>query len=242
MLTYMPQGILQPRFNHYKLDRLLFAFQRPTILKLGAWIQQRSSARAALGNDVKQRDIFQAMMNTPDPKTGEHLSPKDLWLETIMVLIAGSDTTSTSMAAVLYYLLHSPEALSTLAQEVRSQFDSVDAITPSRVSSDCRFVRACCDEAMRLTPPVVHGPPRRVETGGIQVNGDHFVEDTILMAPLYTMNRNAAFFESPDDFKPQRWMVDNSESQRAQQAFTPFHIGPYSWSVAFVPFRLSQLT
>lgn len=168
-------------------------------------------------------------MNTSDPKTGEHLSQKDLWLETMMVLIAGSDTTSTSMAAVLYYLLHSHDALATVTHEVRSQFDSVDAITPAKVSSDCQFVRACCDEAMRLTPPVVHGPPRRVEAGGIQINGDYFAEDTTLMAPLYTMNRNAAFYDAPDDFKPQRWMADDSEAQKARQAFTPFHIGPYSW-------------
>lgn len=220
--------MLHPKFNAWKLDRLVFLTKRSKMLHLAAWVRERGSARAARGNDVEQRDIFYSMMNTADPKTGEHLTSKDLWLEAMMVLIAGSDTTSTAMAGTLHHLLHSPQALAEVTDEVRSQFETAEDITPARVAG-CKFVRACIDEAMRLTPPVVHGPPRRVEAGGVEVKGEYFGEGTILQAPIYTLHRNEEYFEAPDEYRPWRWMVEGDGLDRASRAFVPFHVGPYSW-------------
>jgi len=172
-------------------------------------------------------------MNTTDPQTGGSLSAKDIWVESIMILVAGAETTSTAMASVIYYLLHNPDSLSTLTAEVRSRFSSVDEITSSRVAHDCKFVRACIDEALRLSPSVVHGPPRQTEAGGIRINGEHFAEGTVLQAPIYTMHRNEKFFPEPDEYRPQRWMAEENEGlTQAQQALVPFHVGPHSWCVA----------
>lgn len=175
--------------------------------------------------------MFDAMESTADPKTGKFFSKGDIRQECLMILIAGSDTTSTAMASTIFYLLHNQDALSAVTAEVRNLFNHIDEVTPERVLSDCKFVRACIDEAMRLTPSVVHGSVRRVEEGGITVNGEFFAVDTILGSPIYALHRHPDYFESPDDYKPERWMVEGERLQRLRKVFIPFSTGPHSWCV-----------
>lgn len=66
------------------------ASQYKAILAAGTWIRERAEARARLGNDIEQKDMFYTMMNTTDPKTGLAFSQKDLWLESMLLLAAGT--------------------------------------------------------------------------------------------------------------------------------------------------------
>ena len=43
-------------------------------------------------------------------------------------MIAGSDTTSTTLAAALFYLVRNPHAMALLKKEVREAFSSVEEI------------------------------------------------------------------------------------------------------------------
>jgi hypothetical protein len=68
------------------------ASQLKDILNAGTWIRKRSELRACLGNDIKQKDLFYKMMNAIDPKTGSSFTRKNLWLESIMLLTAGRNS------------------------------------------------------------------------------------------------------------------------------------------------------
>jgi hypothetical protein len=50
----------------YKLGHVLMISRRKEIKRLGKWVSQLSSARAKVGNDVEQKDIFYAMQNAVD--------------------------------------------------------------------------------------------------------------------------------------------------------------------------------
>jgi len=86
--------MIQPKFINLKTDRLFMASQLKDILNAGTWIRKRSELRACLGNDIKRKDLFYNMMNATDPKTGLRFTPKDLWLESIMLLTAGINPSS----------------------------------------------------------------------------------------------------------------------------------------------------
>lgn len=64
-----------------------------------------------------------------------------------------------------------PDTLELLKAEIRSAFDDVEEISSERRLDSCRHLRACIDEAMRLTPPIGAIMPRQVLEGGLSVDG-----------------------------------------------------------------------
>lgn len=87
-------------------------------------------------------------------------------------MIAGSDTTSTALSAVMYYLARNPDKLDILQKEIRGAFNGVGEISSGKQLTNCNYLKACVDEAMRLAPPVPGLLPREVTAPeGIVVDG-----------------------------------------------------------------------
>ena len=97
----------------------------------------------------------------------------ELWGESNLLIIAGSDTTSTALSGALFYLAYNPAALQKVCKEVREAFYDVEEIVTGSKLSGCCFLRACIDETMRMTPPVAGALPRQILTGGIDIDGLH---------------------------------------------------------------------
>jgi cytochrome P450 len=88
-------------------------------------------------------------------------------------VLAGSETTSTVLSTATYYMLKDQKVYETLAQEIRSAFDSPAKMNDSSCQ-DLAYLNAVCKEAMRIYAPVPLGTPREVPEGGDSVDG-HFV-------------------------------------------------------------------
>ncbi|PYH47859.1 cytochrome P450 [Aspergillus saccharolyticus JOP 1030-1] len=204
-------SLIQPEFVQLKLDHFLLASQYKNILRAGSWIRERGEARAKLGNKVVKTDIFSAMMNATDPKTGRRFTQKDLWVESMLLLVAGSDTTSNALSATIHYLLQHPSRLARATTEIRTSFPTEDEIRFDSASpATCPYLDACINEAMRLAPSVPNAPPRAVCAGGISIDGEFIPAGTIVGTPIYTLHRNAAYFDCPNEFRPERWLESSS--------------------------------
>ncbi|KAH8422253.1 cytochrome P450 [Aspergillus melleus] len=240
--------IVQPKVFDWKIDRVLLATQYREMLEAGSWIRRRAVTRARLGNEIKQKDLFYTMMNATDPKTGQTFTQKDLWLESMLLLTAGSDTTSTAMSAVFFYLTHHPDARARLTQEIRTTFTNEEEICMGSQLNSCEFLRACVNETMRLIPSVSGVPPRKVQAGGITVDGEYIPAGMTVGTSIYTIQRNPCYFFAPDEFHPERWIVepdagiDQESIKKVWQAFCPFGIGPRScvgWRLAWIELNIA---
>ncbi|KAH0609238.1 uncharacterized protein H6S33_012724 [Morchella sextelata] len=236
--NYLPLATL-------KISRILF----PTIQRDRWRFIQHSrgcaNERMKLGADYK-RDFFHYLLDAKDPETGKGFETAELWGEANVLMIAGSDTTATALAATLFYLLRNPTKLATLQKEIRGMFSSADEIVGGKQLTDCHYLKACIDEAMRLAPPVPGLLPREVTAPeGITVDGVFLPCGTVTGTPIYALHHNPTYFPSPHAFDPERWLspytsADDIETARA--AFTPFSIGPRGCigkSVAYVELRLT---
>lgn len=153
-------------------------------------------------------------------------------------IIAGSDTTSTAMSATLFYLVRSPSSLQKATEEIRSTFTDVEDIHQGPSLSSCTYLRACIDEAMRLSPSVGGVLPREVLPGGITIDGEFIPEGIVVGTPHYTIHHNAAYYPEPFTYRPERWIagshkdpaggvaVSEGDVATAQSAFCPFSVGP----------------
>ncbi|OJJ38166.1 hypothetical protein ASPWEDRAFT_312186 [Aspergillus wentii DTO 134E9] len=215
---------------------------------------KRAKERAEAGHDSK-KDFFYYLLNAKDPETGRGLTTPELWGEANVLMIAGSDTTSTSLAATIFYLVRTPRAMEQLKKEIREAFESVEDIISGPKLNELVYIKACIDEAMRLCPAVPGAPPREVMEGGAMVDGVYLPAGTDCGTPTYSIHRQEEYYRAPGAFLPERWIegatcqtatgswqVSKEEIEQARRAFCPFSIGPRGCigkSMAFMEMRLT---
>ncbi|KAH7371505.1 cytochrome P450 [Pyrenochaeta sp. MPI-SDFR-AT-0127] len=218
--------------HNWHLDKLFFrkiAGQRAQYMQ---YSKAQAMERTKLGVDVDRKDFFYYLLNAKDPETGKGFSMDELWGESNLLIIAGSDTTSTAMAGTYFYLANNPAAMQKVCKEIREAFTDVEQIVTGPKLSGCSFLRACIDETMRMTPPVAGALPRQVLPGGLDIDGHHVPAGVDVGVPIYSIHHNPNYFPRPFDYLPERWLSDASANPLhdrladAQSAYNPFSIGP----------------
>ncbi|KAF4219338.1 hypothetical protein CNMCM8980_003069 [Aspergillus fumigatiaffinis] len=223
--------LMQPKIYKYKLDKLFLASAYKEIMKMGRWAYQCTVARAQKHSSGDRDDLFDKMMNASD-KTGRRFTTKDLWNELMLLLLAGSETTSTTMSATLFYLSHHPESLHQATAEVRSTFKDLEEIRSGPELSSCEFLHNCIKESMRLSPPIPCILPRTVQVGGLLMShgGEYIPEGTSVGAAPYVIMRNEKYYPFSNEFRPERWKpnpqigITKDSVKYANQAFIPFSL------------------
>ncbi|EHK22093.1 uncharacterized protein TRIVIDRAFT_191731 [Trichoderma virens Gv29-8] len=148
---------------------------------------------------------------------------EEISAHTASLVLAGSDTTATSLSGICYYLSKNPEAYKILANEIRNTFQEEKEITHlscQRLS----YLQAVIEEGLRLYPPLPIGAPRLAPKGGAMM-GDIYVPDkTYVSVPSWTLTHLEANFPDAWSFKPERWLSRSSPDLRDQSQ--PFLLGP----------------
>lgn len=210
-------------FRKLNLDRDRYlAFSRKQVG------ERMSSNDIAAEEKYARKDFFYYLLHSKDPETGEGFSKKELWGESNTLIIAGSDTTSTTLTSTIFYLLHNPATLSRLQKEIRGAFDSVEEIRSGPTLNECKYLRACIDEALRMSPPVGAILPRLTLAGGIDILDQHIPAGVGVGCPIYAMHHHRDFVPEAFEYKPERWIhgeCNEAENQQLLSVFNPFSIG-----------------
>ena len=181
----------------------------------------------------KRKDMFHYLFQAKDPETGgPAFSARDLLAEAHLLIIAGSDTTSTSLCGLFFYITHHPRVYEKLVNEIRSTFQSVHQISSGPQLTSCQYLRACIDEAMRMAPAGPCELSRTVLAGGSWIDGDFFPEGVTVGMAGFTDGRREETFGDPNLYRPDRWIVDEKSGVTAEEVahirsgFHPFSTGP----------------
>ena len=186
--------------------------------------------------DPGLKDIFAQLLKAKDPesKTGEGLAKGDVRVNSSNLLVAGSDTSSSAMAATFFYLSRNKDAYEKVATEVRKAFQSGSDVRSGAALNGCVYLRATINEAMRMSPVVAQPLWREVESGGASIAGQHVPAGMNVGAGIYTLHHNPSVFLDPYTYNIDRWIIDEKkdakeEKQRikeCQRSFAPFSAGP----------------
>ena len=144
------------------LDRLLEIISPSGIKAYFAFVEESIAARQKdeeeserLSTDGKEgrQDMFHFLFQATDPDTGKKgYSQQELWAEASLLVVAGSDTTSITLSSFFFYIVRNPRAYQRLVKEIYSTFDSADEIIGGPKLSSCKYLRACVDETLRMSP------------------------------------------------------------------------------------------
>jgi unspecific monooxygenase len=163
------------------------------------------------------RDLFDLMDAARDPETGQAFSDAQLGDEVATMILAGHETTATTLFWSLYLLALDPAAQEQLAAEARH--------VPADGEADLerlKFTRAVVDETMRLYPPaflIARSALAADEIAGIKIAEG----DVILIAP-WLLHRHEKLWRDPNAFMPERFLAPAPPPDRF--AYLPFGVGP----------------
>ncbi|KAJ7865599.1 cytochrome P450 [Mycena olivaceomarginata] len=193
-------------------------------------------AKRRLQEGSVHNDLFYYLID--DKRTDAEPYPFPLVVaNSVLAIIAGSDTSATVLANTFFFLLSHPESYKRLQLELDEVFPhGVKEPTDAALLSSLPYLNAVIKESLRLLPPVATSLQRAPTVGtGDKVLGEDFIipEGTSVVVPPYTMHRDTRYFSpSPDKYLPERWLGgDNATGTNCkfvvnEDAFIPFSTGP----------------
>jgi cytochrome P450 len=124
-------------------------------------------------------------------------------------VVAGHETTATSLAWAMYELHRRPETLAKLRDEVGAE-SAPDAL------AKLPYLDAVCSETLRMHPPV---PLVTRKLLGEFTLGPHTLPaGTVVGVGVYNAHNRAETFEAPSEFRPERFI---------QRTYSPFEYCPF---------------
>jgi cytochrome P450 len=177
---------------------------------------------AVRADPARDAPLVRALITAADPQTGQPLSDDDICHELVLFILAGHDTTSTTLTYSLWALGHHPTIQDRVFDEVSALGDR--PLTPDDVPRLGHTVRVL-HEALRLCPPGA-GTPRLLKKD-LAVDGYRLEAGTMAVVSFYAMHRNPELWDDPLAFDPDRFLPERSQG-RSRWQYLPFGGGPRS--------------
>lgn len=166
--------------------------------------------------------LVRALIDARDPETGGRLDDDEICHELVLFMLAGHDTTSTTLCYSLWALGHHPDIQAAVHAEVASLGSRT--LTPEDVPLLERTVRVL-HEALRLCPP--GAGTMRTLNEEMTIDGYRAEAGTLAAVSFYAMHRDPALWDDPLTFDPDRFTPERSAGRNRWQ-YLPFGGGPRS--------------
>lgn len=170
----------------------------------------------------KLDDFFSALMEDKSG-TPNNLEWGEIVAEVSIMMNAGSDTTAIAINNAMYWLLKNPECLHKLRVEIDNALDEDEVVAPYDKIKYLPYLRACIDEALRITPPTTFGLPRRTPAEGAPILGEFIPGNTSVSISAYVAHRDPTVFPDPETYNPDRWL--DERGRELQPYFITFSAG-----------------
>jgi cytochrome P450 len=166
-------------------------------------------------------DLLSMFMLAVDEETGEQMNDAQLRDEVVTMLVAGHETTATTLSWVWGLLEQNPGAEARLHAEL-AQVLGGRAPTVEDVPR-LAYTRQVVEEAMRLYPPV-YVFSRAVAEEDV-IGGFRIPRGSAVDISAYVTHRRPDLWERPEAFLPERFAPEAAAS-RPRYAYFPFSGGP----------------
>ena len=173
--------------HHFKAAIMMTAY------KYYPWFHKMMSRRIPKDSMIKQQRYFEfankqvrkrldSEKERPDfvshlSKSRQGLTDKEIIATAAIIIIAGSNSLTTTLSGTTNYLLRNPQVLGLLNEELRSSFRSESEMTVQALQQ-LPYLNAVIEEGLRIITPVPLGMVRDVPRGGDTICG-HFLPEGV---------------------------------------------------------------
>ena len=178
----------------------------------------------AMKNGDVVHDLLQMMLEARDENRDTYPLSNDEIVTTVMtVMLAGFETTGSTLSFLAYELALNPDVQDKLIKEINDYFDLNPDASLNDAADNIEYVNMLMNEVMRMYPVVT---PSRECKQTCAVTDDLVIEKgTLISVPLFLLHRNPKYWPNPDKFDPERFNP-NKEPTYPTYAYLPFGDGP----------------
>jgi cytochrome P450 len=170
-------------------------------------------------DSVTAPDALGMMMQARDPQSGQPMPDGQLIDEILTMIVAGHETTASTLNWAWYLISQHPE----VEQKLSNELNALSTCSGFSDLSRFLYARQIIDETMRLYPAGWVVTRKALRDDRL---GEYFVPaGTEIYVPPYFIQRHPDLWEEPDRFNPDRFRPENSR-HRHRLATIPFSAGP----------------
>jgi len=154
-------------------------------------IFEQIEERRAEGAD--RDDILSMLLEARHEDDGSPMSAQELRDELMTLLVAGHETTASSLAWAFERLVREPRVVARLQQEMDSDGDE--------------YLTATIQETLRARPVLPNSAPRLVKKP-VEIGGIHYdASEPVCLSPCaYLVHHDPAIYDEPYTFRPERFL------------------------------------
>jgi len=178
-----------------------------SLKRLDELVYDEIAERRAEGDGADRADLLSRMMRPAED--GEALTDAELRDQLVTFLLAGHETTATTLSWVLHELAHRPDMLDRARAAAERNDDEGDA-----------FLEAVVKETMRLKPVIFQAT--RTLTRPVEIAGYSLPAGVVVSPALGLMGTHAEHHDDPLTFDPARFLGTSP----APNTWIPFGGGP----------------
>jgi cytochrome P450 len=183
---------------------------------VGVLVERRKAQPSAAGDDVLTR-----LIASTAKETDKRVADRRMRDELVTLLLAGHETTASTVGWTLDHVSRHPEVRERLHEEAVAVYG--DRRPEYADLTRLRYTNMVLQEAMRLNPPVWILPRRALADD--EVGGYHVPAGAEVLICPYTLHRHPRYWPEPDRFDPGRFDPD-VPADRPRYAHIPFGAGP----------------
>ncbi|MDQ2792556.1 MAG: cytochrome P450 [Bacteroidota bacterium] len=224
--AFFVRSIRQPYLKPWFRLRGQFAYHDALAQELrkllSGFIDERQLARAQPhAPAAPPDDLLQMLLDVRYEDTGEPMSRDRLIDESLILLVAGHETSANALTWLAYLLARHPAQ----AQEIQAESAAVLAGRAPAFDDLPRLPRAlhAVQEAMRLFPPA--WMVDRVALADDEFQGLPIPAGTLFSLYFHGLHHNTKYWDAPEEFRPARFATGQAQPVQAN-AYVPFGGGP----------------
>ncbi|KAI1074444.1 cytochrome P450 monooxygenase [Whalleya microplaca] len=167
-----------------------------------------------------KRDFLDNILSSQN-EDGSYISLEEVKTESLVLMVAGSDTTAALFCGFLRYVVETPGVYSRLVTEI-DKFDRLGMLSSPVPKFDeiqrLPYFTACHQETLRYHPsaPILY--PRYVSEEGLDLNGNWVPPGTEIGANPYVIHRDKRVFgQDAAEFRPERWLEDPIKAKEMEK-------------------------
>ena len=169
---------------------------------------------------IRHNDIVSQLIDARDRQSGEPMTDRQLLDEIMTLIVAGHETTASSLNWFWYLLTCAPD----VANRLHAELDAAGLARPDYDDlGRLAFTRRTIDETLRLYPPGWLLTRRSIAPDF--VGGFALPAGTDVLISPYLVQRHPALWPAPERFDPDRFLPETSAG-RNRFSYLPFGLGP----------------
>ncbi|XP_076416425.1 cytochrome P450 3A11-like isoform X5 [Peromyscus maniculatus bairdii] len=179
--------------------------------------------------DSKQKhrvDFHQLMMNAhnncKDKESHKALSDMEITAQSIIFILGGYESTSSTISFALYLLATHPDIQKTLQEEIDGALPNKESPTYDKVM-EMEYLDMVLSETLRLYPNA--NRIYRACKQDVEIDGVFILKGFLVMVPIYALHHDPEYWPEPEEFRPERFSKENKGNINPY-VYLPFGNGP----------------